>query len=81
MDESTIRIITAIIGSVATIIATIVSIFAYKNNSYNKRAVQDLELTYKYFSKENIKKTELEHEFLKDMACSSVSYFKGKKFD
>ena len=79
LNEQTIRIVVAIIGSLATVITTIVAIFTYKDNSYNKRSVQDFEQAYKYFSKENIIKTELEHEILKDMACNTVSYFKGKK--
>ena len=81
LDESLVRIVVSIIGSIMTVIATIVAIFSYKNNSYNKRAIQDFEQVNKYFSKKNIQIIESEHRILKDMACNTISYFKGKSFE
>ena len=37
LDESLVRIVVSIIGSIMTVITTIVAIFSYKNNSYNKQ--------------------------------------------
>ena len=54
LDESLVRIVVSIIGSIMTVIATIVAIFSYKNNSYNKRAIQDFEQVNKYFSSREI---------------------------
>ena len=41
LDESLVRIVVSIIGSIMTVIGTIVAIFSYKNNSYNKRVIKD----------------------------------------
>ena len=81
LDESLVRIVVSIIGSIMTVITTIVAIFSYKNNSYNKRVIQDFEQLNKYLSKKNIQIIESEHRILKDMACNTISYFKGKSFE
>lgn len=81
LDESLVKIVINIIGTIMTVITTIVGIFSYKNNSYHKRFIQDLEQVNKYFSKKNIQVIESEHRILKDMACNTISYFKGKNFE
>ena len=37
LDESSVKIAINIIGTIMTVITTIVAIFSYKNNSYNKK--------------------------------------------
>ncbi len=81
LDESSVKIAINIIGTIMTVITTIVAIFSYKNNSYNKKILQDFEQANKYFSKKNIQIIESEHRILKDMACNTISYFKGKRFE
>ena len=81
LDESSVKIAINIIGTIMTVITTIVAIFSYKNNSYNKKIIQDFEQANKYFSKKNIQIIESEHRILKDMACNTISYFKGKRFE
>lgn len=62
------------------ILALLITIYKTYYDIFSKRYIYDLEQVNKYFSSDKLSNLKKEPEYIKDLACQTVSFLKGHKF-
>lgn len=68
------------VKTILPILLFLVTIYKTYHDVLPKKYMNDMEQLNKYFSKEKLILLEQENEYIKDMACQTVSFLKGHKF-